>query len=573
MILTLKSLRWKNFNSYGEMWTEVDLTRNPITVVIGKNGYGKSTVTDALAFNLFGKGIRKNKKANLINRRNKKGLMTECVFDIDGKVYLVRRGLKPDTFEIYEDGEGGTLLNQDASNTQYQKIFENTILKMNFTTFTQSVIVSKTLYTPFMQLRSPERRVYVENVLRLQVFGIMSKLHKKKHDLLADECDDAKYDFEKLDIKYNETEKMIDVTKKIMESNTQEKILSINNQIKSKKDEINNLVLEYKSLESGIIEVDDSIKKKYNTNSSTLNQLELKKESLNSDLIKLGKSDKVCTMCGNEYAEGHFDNHIKDLKEKLEKVENAIITLTETVKSLKIELDQYTIDVNKNSEINIELNSIKRLLVSHNTEVKRLETEFLSINEDTTELDKLTDNLYNIGIEKNKKEEEYKELAKKLNYGNLVTAMLKDSGIKSTIIDKSIPLINKLINQNLCDFGFFVKFELDSEFNETISVRGFESASYSDFSEGEKLRIDMAILLAWRDIAMMQNAMFCNVLFLDEITDASMDDEGTEIFAKMLTTLKDNNVFIITHKPEKLDNIARSTIVIDKKDGYSFIKQ
>ena len=149
--------------------------------------------------------------------------------------------------------------------------------------------------------------------------------------------------------------------------------------------------------------------------------------------------------------------------------------------------------------------------------------------------------------------------------------MLKDSGFKSQIINQSIPLINKLINKNLSDFGFFVKFELDSEFNETISVRGFESASYNDFSEGEKLRIDMAILLAWRDIAMLQNAMFCNVLFLDEITDASMDDEGTEIFAKMLTLLKENNVFIITHKPEKLDNIARSTIKIDKKDGYSTI--
>lgn len=572
MILTLKKLRWKNFNSYGEMWTEVDLTRNPITVVIGKNGYGKSTVTDALAFNLFGKAIRQSKKGNLINRRNKKGLMTESYFDVDGKEYLVRRGLKPDIFEIISGDD--VLKDKDASDREYQKILENNILKMNFTTFTQSVIVSKTLYTPFMSMKAPQRRSYVENVLRLQIFGVMAKIHKKQNDDLDDEYYDAKNAYDKLVIKYDETLKMIEVTKNMMESNTKDKIESINTQIQSKKDEINKLVTEYKTYEKQLIEVDDSIIKKYNTNNSTLMKLENKKEIVEEELDKLKLSDNKCSMCGSDYSQEHIDSHINEKTETLEKIINAIKTLTETVKSLKIELDQHTEDSKKNTTINSEMNSIKRLMVSHNSEVKKLEVEFLNISdkEDTTAIDKLNETLYNIGIEKNNKEDNYKDLAKKLNYGNLITTMLKDSGIKSTIIDKSIPLINKLINKNLSDFGFFVKFELDSEFNETISVRGFESASYSDFSEGEKLRIDMAILLAWRDIAMMQNAMFCNVLFLDEITDASMDDEGTEIFAQMLTTLKDNNVFIITHKPEKLDNIARSTIVIDKKDGYSYIK-
>ena len=572
MILTLKKLRWKNFNSYGEMWTEVDLTRNPITVVIGKNGYGKSTVTDALAFNLFGKAIRESNKNNLINRRNKKDLMTESEFDVDGEEYKIRRGLKKNIFEIYNSE--GDLLNKDASDREYQKILENNILKMNFTTFTQSVIVSKTLYTPFMSLKAPQRRTYVENVLRLQVFGIMSKLHKKNHDNLDDEFYEAKNLYEKSVRQYDETVKFIEMTKNLIDSNTQEKIEKISEQIKSKKDEINDLVLEYKKFEKDLITVDDSITKKYNTNNTTLIKLENKKELIEEEIKKLQNSDNKCSMCGSEYSQDHNDIHIKEKTETLEKIDTAINTLTETVKSLKIELDQYNKDTALNTSTTSEMNSIKRMMVSYNTEVKKLEADFLNISEqeDTTELDRLNDKLYNIGIEKNNNENNYKELDKKMNYSNLVTTMLKDSGIKSTIIDKSIPLINTLINKNLSDFGFFVKFELDSEFNETISVRGFESASYNDFSEGEKLRIDMAILLAWRDIAMLQNAMFCNVLFLDEITDASMDDEGTEIFAKMLTTLKDNNVFIITHKPEKLDNIARSTIVIDKKDGYSFIK-
>lgn len=569
MFLELEKIRWKNFNSYGEMWTEISLTRNPITVIVGKNGYGKSTVTDALSFNLFGKPIRKNKKGNLVNRRNKKGLLTESYFKVDGDEYMVRRGVKPDVFEIYK---GDVLLNQDASSRDYQKILESNILKMNFVTFTQSVIVSKTLYTPFMQLPSAKRREYVESILRLRIFSSMSKIHKGKFDELKDKFEDAKYDFEKLTIKYDEAVKMIDMTQKMIEANSQEKTKMINDQITAKQAVMNDLVAEYKNYEKDKKELDSSIKSKYNTNLNTLNKLENKRDDLVSELEKLNTSDNKCAMCGNTYSEDHFENHKKEISEKIVKIDDAVVKLKETVESLQVELDQYNNDLAENNKIESEMNSIKRLLSTHKGELDSLKTELSSIKVDTTELDKLQEKLYNISHDKDNKEQEYKDLSKQVNYSNLVTSMLKDSGIKSTIIDKSIPLINKLINKNLSDFGFFVKFELDSEFNETIAVRGFESASYADFSEGEKLRIDMAILLAWRDIALLQNAMFCNVLFLDEITDASMDDEGTEIFAKMLQSLKDNNVFIITHKPEKLDNIARTTITIEKKDGYSYIK-
>lgn len=214
-----------------------------------------------------------------------------------------------------------------------------------------------------------------------------------------------------------------------------------------------------------------------------------------------------------------------------------------------------------------------KMLSSHKSERDKFQSEISNVSVDTSAVDREREKLDNVRIEKERQEQEFEELTQLLNYTNLVGSMLKDNGIKATIVDKSIPLINQLINQNLNKFGFFVKFELDSEFNETIAVRGFENASYFDFSEGEKLRIDMAILLAWRDIAMLQNAMFCNVLFLDEITDASMDDEGIEIFSSMLNSLKDNNVFVISHKPEKLENIARSSIIIEKIDGYSRIKK
>lgn len=570
MILELERVRWKNFNSYGEMWTEISLNRNPITVVIGKNGFGKSTFTDALSFNLFGKAIRKNKKGNLINRRNKKGLLTETYFNIDGVPYMVRRGLKPDVFEIYKD-DFAKPINQDAASRDYQKLLEQNILKMNFVTFTQSVVVSKTLYTPFMTLPTPKRREFVENILRLKVFGDMSKLHKAKHDKLKDEYDDVKYDFDKLCVKHTELENSIVTIRNMIEANTKEKSDMIQTQIDDKQKTITDLVAEYKAKEKTLLTLDNTVKSRYNAQYKLLIKLENKRDELNQTISDLTNGENKCSLCGTGYSKDHVQQHLDEATEKLGKVDKAIDKLTIEVNDLKILVDQYDKDATSNTTTEAELNGIKRLLASTKAEQDRLKNDLKNIVIDTSQLDKANDNLYNVAQDKQAKELLLKDLSKKVDYSNLSTTMLKDSGFKSQIINQSIPLINKLINKNLSDFGFFVKFELDSEFNETISVRGFESASYNDFSEGEKLRIDMAILLAWRDIAMLQNAMFCNVLFLDEITDASMDDEGTEIFAKMLTLLKENNVFIITHKPEKLDNIARSTIKIDKKDGYSTI--
>lgn len=566
MKLTLEKIRWKNLLSYGAMWTEIDLNRNPVTILTGKNGFGKSTITEAISYCLYGKSIRKTKKANLVNRRNKKDCLIEIYFKVDNTSYLVRRGIKPDIFEIYKDGE---LQNQDAANKDYQAILENNILKTNFVTFTQSVIVSKTLYTPFMQLGTPKRREFIENILKLQIFTTMSKLHKEKLDKLKDDHDTTKYDYEKLSIRHDETDKMIGITRTLIESNTNEKVNGINNNIIDKKNTISNHIKEYKDYESKLINVNDDIVKKYNNNKALLVKLNAKKETLEDNYNKINDSD-ICTQCGSEYKEDHFKKHKEEISNNIRKVNETIENLTLLDNSYIIDYVQYEKDIKFNNEINSNILGIKRILVSLTNDVKALEKELREIKVDTTELDKLIDMLYNISIDKNKKELEYKELAKHLTYSTKITSLLKDNGIKSTIIEKSIPLINSLINKNLNDFGFFVSFELDKDFNEIITSRGF-NASYNDFSEGEKLRIDMAILLAWRELSMIKSAMFCNVLFLDEITDASMDDEGTEIFAKMLTQLKDNNVFVITHKPEKLDNIARSTIQIEKKDGYSRI--
>ena len=567
--LIIEKIRFKNILSYGEMWTEFNLNRsNHVTVITAKNGHGKSTITDALSLCLFNKPIRKSKKPNMVNRRNKKNALIETYFSVDDDKYMVRRGIKPDVFEIYKN-DFTKALNQDASSRDYQKILENNILKMNYTTFTQSIIISKTLYTPFMTLVASKRREFVENILRLKVFSNMAKLHKDNFDKLKSEYLLCKSDIDKVSIKIDEQTKSLDNIKAIIQSNLDDKTKFINSQINEKNEVINKLVASYKDYESKLKKLDNSIVSTYNTTLTTLSKLESKLD----DLKSLNFDGKTCSLCGTEYSKEHIDQHKLDNDDKINKVEIAISQTTDKLNNLKALYDTYNEDLIINNDINNELAIIKKQLVSIKSDVNKLTNELNLISTDTSSIDTIK-SILDSNIEKKLElTKNYDILTDNLNDATIVTNMLKDGGAKSIAINQSIPLINTLINKNLSDFGFFVKFELDSEFNEKILVRGFEEAAYNDFSEGEKLRIDMAILLAWRDLSLLQNSMSCNLLFFDEITDASMDDEGTDIFAKMLTTLKDNNVFIITHKPEKLDNIARSTITIIKKDGYSQIKK
>ncbi len=575
MKLELETAGWKNFNSYGNMWTEIQLNRNPLTVIEGKtgdnksNGAGKSTITDVLSFVLFGKPIRLNKKGNIVNRTNKKGLLAEVKFNIDGVVnYRVVRGLKPEVFEIYENGE---LLNQDAAKKDYQKFLEDKILRMNFITFTQSIVVSKTLYTPFMQLTKPKRREFVESVLRLKVFSNMSKLHAENLKRTKAEYNDIRYENDKLEIEVENLEESVETLARVLESSSKEKEDFINSKIIEVDEKINSHVKEHNDIKSQVVEVDNTVKTKYTSNQKALVRLKDKLSDTEDALKKVDLSENVCTMCGHELSTDHREEHKKTLNEQIEKLKDGIIKVEELLAELEPQVKSIDESEERNQTFKSEMMAIQRLLQSLSTEKKSLQAELSNISVDTSELDTAKEKLYNVSQQKQEKQIELDTITKQLEYCNLVATMLKDNGIKASIVEKSIPLINKLINQNLSRFGFFANFELDSEFNEKILMRGFQEASYYDFSEGEKLRIDMAILLAWREITMLQNAMFCNVLFLDEMTDASLDDEGIAIFSNMLTCLKDNNVFVITHKPEKLDNIARSRIIIEKVDGYSRI--
>lgn len=568
MKLELQNIRWKNFNSYGEMWTSIDLNRSPLTVMSGLNGHGKSTITDAISFVLFGKPIRLNKKGNIVNRTNKKNLVVEINFVIDGVDYQIRRGLKPELFEVYEKG---ILLNQDASNRDYQKTLEDRILRMNFITFSQSVVVSKTLYTPFMQLTKPKRREYVEDILRLKVFSNMSKKHAEELKRAKADNSDAEYEYDKSVVEYNGLSNTIEALTRVAENSTKEKELDIQSRIDDIDSKLQEYANEYKAIKAKLPEIDESFDVKFDTNSRAIIKLKSKLEDVEEAIEKLNTSENLCKACGHELSTDHVEKHLTELNTKRDELIAGIAKVDNLLVDLKPKVDENKVLKQQYQELSSEMMGIQRLMQGINSDKKSLQSELANVTVDTSELDTAKERLVLVTNRKELLFTKHKDAVDHLRRCTLIATMLKDNGIKASIVEKSIPMINKLINQNLSKFGFFVQFELDSEFNEKILLRGFQEASYYDFSEGEKLRIDMAILLAWRDIAMLRNAMSCNVLFLDEITDASLDDEGITIFTNMLSCLKDNNVFVITHKPEKLDNIARSSITIIKKDGYSQI--
>ena len=493
MKLELQNIRWKNFNSYGEMWTSIDLNRSPLTVMSGLNGHGKSTITDAISFVLFGKPIRLNKKGNIVNRTNKKNLVVEINFVIDGVDYQIRRGLKPELFEVYEKG---ILLNQDASNRDYQKTLEDRILRMNFITFSQSVVVSKTLYTPFMQLTKPKRREYVEDILRLKVFSNMSKKHAEELKRAKADNSDAEYEYDKSVVEYNGLSNTIEALTRVAENSTKEKELDIQSRIDDIDSKLQEYANEYKAIKAKLPEIDESFDVKFDTNNRALIKLKSKLEDVEEAIEKLNTSENLCKACGHELSTDHVEKHLNELNTKRDELIAGIAKVDNLLVELKPKVDENKVLKQQYQELSSEMMGIQRLMQGINSDKKSFQSELANVTVDTSELDTAKERLVLVTERKELLFTKHKEAVDHLRRCTLIATMLKDNGIKASIVEKSIPMINKLINQNLSKFGFFVQFELDSEFNEKILLRGFQEASYYDFSEGEKLRIDMAILLA-----------------------------------------------------------------------------
>jgi DNA repair exonuclease SbcCD ATPase subunit len=573
MKVTFKSIRWKNLLSTGNVWTEISLNKHENTLIIGDNGSGKSTLLDALCFGLYGKSFRKIRKGQLVNTINNKECEVEVEFEAAKKQYRVRRGIKPDVFEIWVDG---TLLNQNRESRDYQLHLEKHILKMSMKTFSQIVIAGSRAYTPFMQLSAADRRNFIEDLLDIQVFSIMSAVNKSRLTTNKNEIDKVKIELEGKE----NVLKMIEMTIFRLEENNEDKIKSLTSEIQSFRKHMTMLdrdiiLLKDAERDLKIILADEpKVRSKYDK------MLVLKSKiatnvAQQDEHYRFYDKNCVCPTCKQDIQED-FKNEEQDrLRLRLEELEKGIDDLNKEIekhKDLLTEFKKDQIDL-QNIQTELSMKARDRLNLAdqihkNENEIKRLSSGNDSILREQKE-------------NKEKTEQEIKDIEERLKVLHeenaiMTTAadLLKDGGIKTKIIKQYVPIINKTINKYLSAMGFLVSFELDEMFDETIKSRYRDGFSYDSFSEGEKSRIDLALMLAWRAIAKTKNSTSTNLLILDEVFDGSLDDTGIEEMMKIMQGLtSDTNTFIISHKKDQMIDSFKRVLRAKKKKNFSFIEE
>ena len=550
-MIIFKKVKYKNFLSTGQQFIEIQLDRAPTTLVVGENGAGKSTMLDALCFGLFQRPFRNIKKDQLINSINEKECIVEVEFTVGQKDYKIIRGIKPNTFEIWCDGD---MLNQDAAQRDYQKHLEQQILKLNFRSFTQVVILGNASFVPFMQLRARHRRQVVEEILDIEIFSKMNLMFREKAKAQDETIKQADFNYQLLDGKIETQQKHIDDISNTTKHTADTKKLEITNadtDIENYREDIARVRREIAEMQVEIID-----QTKLTTKHGKLTAMEAKLENTcikHKKELKFFQSHDDCPTCQQAIDEAfkkativvkeakvvelelgmeQIDNAIQTSQKKLDKINQTVVAIREK----ELLINRYETSI---SEIEKYKSKIQK-------EVDDLSDEKFSTGVATGELNQLQEQLTEAGKSKLKHKEE------KL-YIDTARHLMQDTGIKTKIIKQYLPIMNQYINKNLADMDFFVNFSLDEEFNETIKSRHRDDFQYHSFSEGEKLRIDLAILFTWREIAKLKNSTNTNLLILDEIFDSSLDTAGTDEFMRILYhTMSKENVFVISHKGDTL---------------------
>ncbi len=570
-MILFQKIRWKNFLSTGAHFTELSFTKSPNTLIVGQNGAGKSTVLDALCFGLFGKPFRKINKPQLLNSINARDALVEIEFEIGKKKYKVIRGIKPNVFEIYQNG---VLLNQDAAAKDYQDVLENQILKLNFKSFTQVVILGSASFVPFMQLSAADRRTIIEDLLDIQIFSTMHGVSKDMLSLNKENLSKTKYDISLLEEKIKMQKESIEEHKKHNDEEINKKNLEIQkSEEQYKKLEKDNQLIQ-KHCDQISLKIGDR-KEKLEKKSKGLFQVQGKIQTninRNEKEIDFYENNHDCPTCKQsiteEWKQSQLEsknNKIAEQKKNLTEVENAIKDVTNElteVSNLVKHINGHTSEITKN------MATMKAILQYTNklqAEITELSRKVGTTEEDNVKLTELKTELA-------KNEESYQTLLVDKQYLEYAGTLLKDGGIKTRIIKQYLPIMNKLINKYLSAMDFFVNFNIDESFNETIKSRFRDDFSYANFSEGEKMRIDLALLFTWRQIAKIKNSTNTNLLILDEVFDSSLDTVGTEEFLKLIQEMgKDTNIFVISHKGDQLFDKFRSVIKFEKKGNFSRI--
>ena len=566
-MIKFKKIKWKNFLSTGDHWTEIDFLEKNTNLIIGHNGSGKSTLLDALTFVLFNKPFRKINKTQLINTVNEKDCLVELEFDVNAREYVVRRGMKPTVFDIEVNGSP---LHRQADDRSNQKILEENILKVNYKSFTQIVILGSSTFVPFMQLSSSVRRDVIEDLLDIRIFSFMNNLLKDKLRIQKEQVRSLNLKRENLEDKIAMQDKFL----KEIENRSKE-------DIKSRKDKINDLIKETdeyvitnEELES---EVRDTVaeQEKFVGADKKLSKLNNFKGQISNKVSNITKEHKffkentVCPTCTQHIEEDFRLNKIEDAQSEAKKLKKGFEDLEKTIKQEKererqfVKLTKEITKLNNGiSQNNTRISGCQRQVRDLESEIQKLTTQLANRNTEDEKLKEFNQNLQNI----------FKEIADKkteIIYHDFAYSLLKDDGVKTKIIKKYLPLINQQVNRYLQMMDFYINFKLDEEFSETIESPIHENFSYSSFSEGEKMRIDLALLFTWREVARVKNSVNTNLLIMDEVFDSSLDGMGTDEFLKIIRyVIKDANVFVISHKAELHDKFE-SVIRFEKVKGFS----
>lgn len=568
MILFSK-IRWKNLLSTGDAWTEVNFRKSKSTLIVGENGAGKSTILDAICFALFAKPFRKINKPQLVNSINKKGMLVELEFSIGNKQYLIRRGQKPNVFDIICDGN---MLNQTSDVREYQEMLESNILKLNFKSFSQIVILGSASFTPFMQLPAAHRREIIEDLLDIQIFSIMNTLLKEKVALNKQEITSVSYEMKAAADKIELHNKLV----KTLKDNKQTTIDAKNSQLKEVSGNMQIALDVIKEHREKIVTLKGSIADEDTISSKHSNYLNLKRAGESKlrniiDSIEFLEEHESCPTC-NQDIEAHFKySGIADKTAQKADIEKTLASLQQLIDSLDERLTEI-------ADVHSLIQEQQLLIQDYNTQVKIYENTIKLLQDEITNLEaeieeQSTDDAEELDAIKrtlkaaiNTKE----ELLKDKSALDVASVLLKDSGVKTKIIKQYIPVINKIVNKYLAAMDFFVNFELNENFEETIKSRHRDDFSYESFSEGEKMRIDLALLFTWRSISKLRNSASTNLLIMDEVFDSSLDNNGTEEFLKIISTLTaDTNLFIISHKGDQLFDKFHSVIKFQKVKNFS----
>lgn len=569
-MLIFKKITWKNFLSTGNVQNSIDLNKHSSTLITGKNGEGKSTILCALTFSLFGRPFRNISKGQLVNSINKKNCVVEIEFAVNGHEYRVVRGIKPNIFEIHCDGQ---LINQDAALKDYQKVLEQQILKLNYKTFTQVVILGSATFVPFMQLKANERREVIEDILDIRIFSVMNVLLKDKAAAVKDQIATIESHIASQKIKIESQKKLIATlvaSKQDVVSNLEAKIEANNVVVTETQEKLNVLSNDFNDVstkQTRYAEVPTAIKKATSLSTKLGTQIDALE-----DHLTFFDNNETCPSCSQHIPHEHKQKITAELQEKVQRESAKQADLESALAKMQKQLDASNALMDQLRTMNIEMSTLRNTVEVLTKQNTNLRNEIASVQEDSGNINDEKVKLREMADDAIAQVERKSELLEQRNLQEVASLLLKDTGIKTAIIREYLPVMNKLINKYLAAMDFYVKFELDESFSEVIKSRNRDAFTYDSFSEGEKRRLDLAILFTWRQIAKMKNSVNTNIMILDEILDGALDGSGIDFFLSIMNQFgEQTSVFVISHKVDQMIERFDHVIRVEKKNDFSLI--